>query len=141
MEPPPAEQIVAPAQGAAMWLAKEHSNQQELRTIWEGGCHRPVSISAGAVARPGSCARTGGGGYRVHKRALRSENQDHTYNHRFVFAMYPSIPRSSRPPSSNLMNSIEEVRSSVIRAWSATNIVPCNGGLWRLWYRDKLARC
>lgn len=133
MEPPLAEQIVASAQGqvegAARWLAKEHGNQQESRT-----CQGRDSIVAGAVARPGSCSSWGGGGgYRVHKRVLQSENQDHIYRNRFL---YPSIPASA---SSKLMNSIEKIWSSIIRL-SATNIVPCNGGLWTL-YRDILARC
>jgi hypothetical protein len=57
VEPPPVEQIVAPAQGqmdqvAAIWLVEGHDNQQELRTPW--GSHGRVSITAGAVARPAS---------------------------------------------------------------------------------------
>lgn len=69
----PAEQLVASPQGqmdqeAAMWLAKGHTIQQGLHTGW-GGYHGRVSITAGAVARPGSWSWGGGGGYRTHKRA------------------------------------------------------------------------
>ena len=90
MEPPLAEQIVASAQGqvagAARCLAKEHGNQQESRT-----CQGRVSIAAGAVARPGSCCSWGGGGgYRVHKRVLRSEKSGSYLQQQALVPIHPA---------------------------------------------------
>ena len=50
----------------------------------------------------------------------------------FLSQTYPSIPRGSWSPPSNLMNTIEEVRSSLILAWSTTKVACYNEGLWRL---------